>query len=114
MMPSPPIDDRSKTCHSRRLATGSVQPCTDLRDCPAVAKQIRSGNMEFARSQRYAQPSFLVAPSALRQNQSTASAPPPAISCLGAFRTPAVGALDSRVMPASENLHRSDEMHFRK
>lgn len=46
MMPSPPIDDRSKTCNSRRLAIGSVQPCTDLRDCPAVAKQIRSGNME--------------------------------------------------------------------
>ena len=70
MMPSPPIDDRSKTCHSRRLATGSVQPCTDLRDCPAVAKQIRSGNMEPVHSQRYAQPSFLVAPSAqpLRQN----------------------------------------------
>ena len=70
MMLSPPINDRSNTCHSRWLAAGSAQPCTDLLDRPAVAKQIRSCNVESAHSQRYAQPSFLVALSAqpLQQN----------------------------------------------
>ena len=35
----------------------------------------------------------------------TASAPLPAISCLGAFRTPVAGARGWHPMPASENLH---------
>jgi hypothetical protein len=34
-----------------------------------------------------------------------------AISCLGAFPTPAVRALDGLAMPASENLRRSRRMH---
>src|SRR5882762_3379359 len=32
-------------------------------------------------------------------------APPTAISCLGAFRTPAASARGKHVLPASENLH---------
>ena len=70
MMPSPPIDDRSDNCQSRWLAAGNAQACADPPDGPAVAKQIRSCNVESAHSQRYPQPSFLVAPSAqpLRQN----------------------------------------------
>ena len=35
----------------------------------------------------------------------TDGAPPPAISCLGAFQTPAARARRGLVMPASENLH---------
>src|SRR6188474_1148309 len=37
----------------------------------------------------------------------TASAPLPAISCLGAFRTPVAGARGWHPIPASENLHNS-------
>src|SRR5262249_45629175 len=33
-------------------------------------------------------------------------APPTAISCLGAFRTPAASAPGEHVLPASENLHK--------
>src|SRR5215472_13237352 len=39
---------------------------------------------------------------------------PPAISCLGAFQTPAVSARREVLIQASENLHRSGLMHCKK
>ena len=37
----------------------------------------------------------------------------PAISCLGAFRPPALGVRGETVIPAAENLHRSRHVLFR-
>ena len=58
MMPSPPIDDRYDTCHSRWLSAGSAQARAGLPDCPTVAPLIWSCNVQPARSPRRAHPCF--------------------------------------------------------
>ena len=45
MTPSPPIDDRSDTCYSGRLAAGSDQTRSGPLNGPAVTPPIGSCNM---------------------------------------------------------------------
>ena len=119
MMPSPSIDDRPRTNRSRSRSTGNART--------------RARSINFARprtanaaSQAHASPSVAVPackssrPNRFNPNSSsqpprpnphsargTAAAPPTAISCLGAFWSPAASAVDRPVIPATKNLHRS-------
>ena len=107
MRPSPPIDDRSDERHSGRLSAGSAHARIAVLDSPAVARQscratpttlVHTDAHPYAWQKpdhRNRSAPVFSSPSP-RQNphspRCTVGAPPPAISCLGAFRTPAVGA----------------------
>ena len=58
MMPSPPIDHRYDTRHSRWLAAGRAQARIRPRDSQPVAPQIVSRNATPAHSRRRAHPGF--------------------------------------------------------
>ena len=107
MMPSPSIHDRSDARHSCWLSAGSAPACVGPPDRPAVTPQIFWRNVRSACSPRHARPRFkekrsdrrLASTSSTltpRPNphsaRGTVGAPHPAISCLGAFRTPAAAA----------------------
>ena len=57
--------------------------------------------------------STLTGPPNPHSARGTASAPLPAISCLGAFRTPAASTRGEIVIPAFKNLHNRRHCHFR-
>ena len=70
MMPSPPINDRYDTRHSRWLAAGSDQARIGPPDWPAVAPPIPSRNVPIARSPPRAHPRLAAnrSPQPLRSN----------------------------------------------
>ena len=121
MMPSPSIA-RPQRRPSFLLALGRQCPrFASVRQIgPQLTPPIFSRNVRSARPLRHAsprlagkpigQPLDLNAPQRLtpRPNphsaRGTVAAPPPAISCLGAFRTRPPERVDRFVMPASENL----------
>jgi hypothetical protein len=107
MMPSPSIHHSSDARHSCWLSAGSAQARIGSLDSPAVALPILSFTAQSARSHRRAHPRFaanrshqplqskLGTPGLVANPHSarrTAAAPPTAISCLGAFPTPATTA----------------------
>ena len=107
MMPSPPIDDRIDTRPSALLAAGSAQACASTPDWSAVASPIphtpcaplvRTDALTLTwqkadRHKRSAQTSLSHTPWPNPHSAcSTAAAPLPAITCLGAFRPPAARA----------------------
>ena len=129
MMPSPSIHDRSDARHSCWLSAGSAQARIGSLDSPA-----RATNPVALRADRSFTPTHapmfgrkpiaaiasVQAPHARPRGEIPIAPaapplpPPTAISCLGAFRTPATRARGWFVIPASENLHRSGLMHRSK
>ena len=121
MMPSPPIDDCPDTRYSCWLAAGSAQARIGPLDWPAVAPSILSCNVQsihFHRRKQRPSSKASASTTAIQPQQAQTrgeipiapaapAARPTAISCLGAFRTPATGARGWFVIPASENLHMS-------
>ena len=108
MMPSPPIDDRTDARHSRRLSrrqrphshpssglarSRTANPVAQRADRSFTPTHSSMASQQTDRGSRSVQP-----PQAQPRGQipiahrGTAAAPPPAISCLGAFRTPAATA----------------------
>jgi hypothetical protein len=58
MMPSSLIQHRTEARHSGRLSPGSAPACADQQDCPVIAPQILSSNLQSARSHQHARPTF--------------------------------------------------------
>ena len=58
MMPSSLIQHRTEARHSGRLSPGSAPACADQQDCPVIAPQILSTNVQSARSHQHARPTF--------------------------------------------------------
>ena len=58
MMPSPPIQHRTETRDSSRLAPGSAPARAHPQDWPAIVPQILSSNLRSARSHQHARQSF--------------------------------------------------------
>jgi hypothetical protein len=56
MMPSPPIQHRTETRDSSRLAPGSAPARAHPQDWPAIVPQILSSNLRSARSRQHAPP----------------------------------------------------------
>ena len=107
MMPSPPIDDSYHTCHPRWLAAGRDQTRIRPLDWPVSAPQIPSATcrplvhpdalilalQQTDRGNRSCPTSSSPAPRLNPHSaRRTAAEPPTAISCLGAFPTPAARA----------------------
>jgi hypothetical protein len=107
MMPSPPIRHRSDTSPSRRILTG-IAPLAPARQIgphrqrhsgqqpPGPLVQPYKDTHALGQSHgrdRFASFSLSPTPRSIpHRARGTASAPPTAISCLGAFQTPAARA----------------------
>jgi len=58
MMPSSLIHHRTEARHSGRLSPGTTPACADQQDCPVIAPQILSSNVQSARTLQHARPKF--------------------------------------------------------
>jgi hypothetical protein len=58
MMPSSLIQHRTEARHFGRLSPASTPACADQQDCPVIAPQILSSNVQSARSRQHARPTF--------------------------------------------------------
>ena len=58
MMPSSLIQHRTEARHSGRLSPDSTPACADQQDCPVIAPQILSNNVQSARSYHLPRQSF--------------------------------------------------------
>jgi hypothetical protein len=58
MMPSSLIRYRTEARHSGRFSPGTTPACADPQDCPVIAPQILSSNVQSARSRQHARPKF--------------------------------------------------------
>ena len=118
MTPSPLIHDRTRTNRSRRRSTGNARARAKPQICPPLHRKRRRATPPPARQSRTHQQSDR--PNRFNPNSTsqpprpnphsargTAAASPTAISCLGAFRSPAASARPYLVMPATENLHKN-------
>ena len=119
MTPSPLIDDRTRTNRSRRRSTGNAR----ARARPPIFVRPHAANVAAATRRRLAnRRTHRQNDRPNRFNPNSSSQPPrpnphsargtavtcsTAISCLGAFRTPAASAAARSSTPASENLHTS-------
>ena len=109
MMPSSPIHDRTDARHSGRLPPGSTPACVGPQDWPVSHTAnlsdatcdplVRASTHAHASSEKRSdrQPRLQLPQHSRRapnphSARCTVGAPHPAISCLGAFRTPAVRA----------------------
>ena len=58
MMPSSLIQHRTEARHFGRLSPASTPAGADQQDCPVIAPQILSSNVQPARSRQHARPRF--------------------------------------------------------
>ena len=123
MMPSSLIHHRSKTHHSapaldrhrprlrRPVRLARIASAILLNNPPvrsfSPCKDTHASGQSHGRD-RFASFSLSPTPRSIpHRARGTASAPPTAISCLGAFRRRPPERVDRLGIPASENLHRS-------
>ena len=111
MMPSPPIDDSYHPCHPLAIPAGSPPAATKLASVLCIGPYRRRksrratcrplvhpdalvlGSQQTHRGSRFCPTSSSPAPRLNPHSaRRTAAAPPTAISCLGAFPTPAARA----------------------
>jgi hypothetical protein len=109
MTPSSSIHDRSDVGHACWRSVSPAQARVGSPDSPAVVSPTLLSGAQIDRagqplhSGRLKPATSANSPSA----RGTAAAPPPAISCLGASRTPAARQVDSSSCRRPRNLHRS-------
>ena len=58
MMLSSLIQHRTEARNFGRLSPGSTPACADQQDCPVIAPQILSSNVQSARTLQHARPRF--------------------------------------------------------
>ena len=121
MTPSPPIYQPSDARHFW-LALGQHSPRLlrmDKSDRSRTAKPVRQNPLRLFHTHppRQSDCGRRFDPTSPNQtprlnphrSRGTAGAPRPAISCLGAFQTPAAHVYRASSLPASENLHKAQK-----